>query len=325
MAQDESGWLWIVCNRQITETNPVTNEVTIYRTEEGVNAATVSAPKAWLVVSLPYGIGPYNHGVSNMRFGPDGMLYVSSGSRTDGGEAGTDPHFYRGGEVDQTACIWRLDPKATESKVEVFARGIRNAYGFGWDPAGRLFSVSNGPDANAPEEMDYVRQGRHYGFPFQFSDWPVESGKPYPHTPKPPAGVEFTLPVQNLGPDGGGESSRALSTFNPHSSPGGIIWCGDEFPEPLRGGFLVPRFGNLLGPPAAAQDVGFDVLFVKLTDAGEGIRAETHTVLAPLGRPLDVIKAGAATVWILEYTRPTNFKDQLGWLPGRVLELKPAR
>jgi hypothetical protein len=47
-------------------------------------------------------------------------------------------------------------------------------------------------------------------------------------------------------------------------------------------------------------------------------------VLAPLGRPLDVIPTGDGRLLILEYTRPTNFRDQLAWLPGRVLELEPA-
>ena len=102
-----------------------------------------------------------------------------------------------------------------------------------------------------------------------------------------------------------------------------MIWCGDDFPAPLGGGFLVTRFGNLLGPPAAAKDVGFDVLLVKLREPKQDKAVETQTVLAPLGRPLDVIRSAPGVAWILEYTRPTTFKDQLGWLPGRVLELKP--
>jgi glucose/arabinose dehydrogenase len=210
-----------------------------------------------------------------------------------------------------------------EPRIEVVARGIRNAYGFAWDGAENLFTFSNGPDYNAPEEMDFIQPGHHYGFPYQFADWAVQPAFPYPHTPPAPAGVEFTHPVINLGPAGGG-SAQGMSTFDPHSCPGGVTWCGDDFPPALRGRFLVPRFGNLLGPPAAPEDVGFDLLAVQpeKNRAGQWT-ARVETVLAPLARPLDVLAIGSGRVLILEYTRPTNFKSRLGWLPGRILELAP--
>ena len=42
------------------------------------------------------------------------------------------------------------------------------------------------------------------------------------------------------------------------------------------------------------------------------------------GRPIDVLSNGGGKVLILEYTRPTDYKSRIGWLPGRVLELAPA-
>jgi mono/diheme cytochrome c family protein len=324
MTVDGQGRLWIVSNQKLTASVPHQSEVTIWRSD---GTAERQPPKLqpWFRTTSPYGIGPYNHGVSHMAFGPDGMLYVNSGSRTDGGEEGNDPKRFKEGEVDITACLWRLDPRATQPKIEVLARGIRNAYGFAWDDAGNLFTFSNGPDANAPEEMDFIQPGRHYGFPYQFSDWPVKPGFPYPYTPKPPKGVEFVHPVVNLGPAAGG-SAAGLSTFDAHSSPGGAIWCGSDFPESLRGGFLVTRFGNLLGPPAAPEDVGFDLLSVRPEKRADGTwAARVTTVLAPLARPLDVLSLGEGRVLILEYTRPTDFKSKIGWLPGRILELAPKR
>ena len=44
--------------------------------------------------------------------------------------------------------------------------------------------------------------------------------------------------------------------------------------------------------------------------------------MAPLGRPIDVHVAGKK-IYVLEYTRPTDFKGQMGWLPGRILEVSP--
>lgn len=316
------GQLYIVTDERVTrDVELVQNEVIIWRSSATENGHPTK-PKKWLKVRYPFGVGPYNHGVSCIEFGPDGMLYVNSGSRTDGGEAGLDPKYFKGGETDLTAALWRLNPRDDNPQVEIFARGIRNAWGLAWDGEGRMFSVTNGPDANSPEELDVVEKGKHYGFPYQFSNWPVRPNFPYPHTPPPPEGVAFTMPVLNLGPAGGGTADQPIGTYDAHSSPGGMIWCGDDWPEPLRHSFLVTRFGNLLGAPAAPVDVGFDVLSSKIERRTDGTWiARTTTVLAEMGRPLDVVKVGAAKAYILEYTRPTNFRDKLGWLPGRVVEL----
>ena len=321
MTQDSEGRLWIVTDQRVSMEGEkyFQNSVVVYRTSE-VADGHPAKPIAWLKTHYPFGVGPYNHGVSTIGFGPDGMLYINSGSRTDGGESGNDSHFYPGGEVELTAGIWRLDPKAADPKIEVIAHGIRNAYGFAWDRDGNFFTASNGPDIDAPEELDCIVPGKHYGFPYQFSNWPVKPHFPYPHTPPPPPGLEFTPPVANLGPAGGGTETAPLYTFDPHSSPGGMIWCGDDFPEPLGGGFLITRFGNLLGIPT---DVGFDVLSCKVERKGEGWQCRTTTVLSPLGRPVDALRNGPGRALILEYTRPTNLRGKIGWLPGRIIELAP--
>ena len=71
--------------------------------------------------------------------------------------------------------------------------------------------------------------------------------------------------------------------------------------------------------------MGFDLLSVRVDgEANSRLTAHVKTVLAPLGRPLDVLSLGGGRVLILEYTRPVDFKSKIGWLPGRVLELTPA-
>jgi glucose/arabinose dehydrogenase/mono/diheme cytochrome c family protein len=319
---DTSGRLWITCNQRQDSLPLVTNHVSIFRTPPPAsNRSLPGKPTLWFRTAYPYGIGPYNHGVSHLAIGPDRKLYVSSGSRTDGGEPGNEPNLGRMGETDITACLWRMDPESESPSIEVIARGIRNAWSFAWDDAGRLFSVSNGPDAHSGEEMDVidVNARRHHGFPYQFADWPVER-KAYPHTPPAPPGLSFVLPVVNDGPDGWAAGLPG-ATFDPHSSPAGMIRLGNGAPQLWRRSFLVGRFGNLL-KMEGDRDVGFDVLAVEPTQVGNAWRAKVRTFVRGLGRPIDLMLL-RDRVYILEYTRPTDFRSGRGWLPGRVLELIP--
>ena len=325
---DSEKRLWMTVNQRVEGQPYVTNEVSIYRTTQHDAAGNPTTPELWFKTSYPYGVGPYNHGVSDIRMGPDGMLYVSSGSRTDGGETGNVPNLSREGETDITSCVWRLDPKAEHPKLEVVARGIRNAYSFNWDGDGHLFTVSNGPDADAPEEMDIVtppktgERPEHHGFPYQFTDAPA-STKWYPYTPKAPANLKFVLPVINEGPDGV-LKQQPISTFTPHSSPAGLVWTGGRWPESHRNAFLVGRFGNLIRA-VDDQDAGFDVLCLHLEQRPDGRWvSKTTTFLAPLGRPIDLHLTDNGRLYVLEYTRPTDFKGQAGWLPGRILEVRPV-
>ena len=315
------GRLYIVTNHRITEgVEQVQNEVVVWRTTDALDRLS-APPQPWLTVRYPWGIGPFTHGVGRIGTGPDGMIYINSGSRTDAGEAGKDPKFFQGGETDLTSCLWRVDPRSEKPQIEVIARGIRNAWGFAWDADGNLFTASNGPDVDAPEEMDFIQPGRHYGFPYQFADWPARAGFPYPHTPAAPDGLTMMKAIRNFGPSAGGSEEKPIATFDAHSSPGGMIWCDDTWPAPLRRSFLLTRSGNLLATP---KDVGFDLLSVRLTRDGDSWKAHTQTILAPLGRPLDVVRIGSARALVLEYTRPTNFRERLGWLPGRIIELSGA-
>jgi glucose/arabinose dehydrogenase len=291
----------------------VTNEVTIYR------SASARAPftlEPYLRITYPWGIGPFNHGVSHIAQGPDGFLYVAIGSRTDGNETGTDARYFQGGEAETTACLWRLATDGAR-EPEIYARGLRNPFGFCWNDRGEMFATENGPDADKPEELNVIERGKHYGFPFQFGD---STNKPYAHTPDAPAGMEFSQPVVNGGPDGG-FNGKTISTFDPHSSPAGVIFCDNTFPQNLRGTFLVTRFGNLL---KRDTDVGFDLLQMRVKKTASGYEAETKTWLAPLARPIDVIALNRA-IYVLEYSRPLNHKGDVPMLPGRLLELKEKK
>jgi glucose/arabinose dehydrogenase len=203
--------------------------------------------------------------------------------------------------------------------MEVFARGLRNAFGFCWNDRGEMFATENGPTAQAPEELNLIERGHHYGFPYTFGN--LGTKKVYPTTPDAPPGLTFTRPIPNLGPDGGFAGQPAY-TFDPHSSPAGIVYLGDDFPAGYRGTFVLARFGNMEKLP---RDAGFDVLHVTLTRNAEGkYEAHMRTLLAPLGRPTDVHLGGNGRIFVLEYSRATN--NTMSYvLPGRVLELAVKR
>jgi len=317
---DPQGRLYVVANERDESASPVLNRVTIFRTPPDAATAPSLSPVAWAKVTFPYEIKTFNHGVSHIAMGPDGFLYVNSGSRTDAGEEGEDPRFAKVGETDLTACVWRIDPRQEEPQVEVFARGLRNTYGFCWDKQGRMLATDNGPNREAPEELNLIEKGKHYGFPYAFSNLAT---RPYEHEPRsasPVAAGGSVGPIRNLGPDGGHADRRPVSTFTPHSSPSGIIHLGDDFPPDYQGSFLVARFGNMFRYP---EPSGFDLLRVKLREVDGRIDgAEVHRVLSPLARPIDVHlwRPGAAA--ICEYSRDTSFPASAMELPGRILELR---
>jgi glucose/arabinose dehydrogenase/mono/diheme cytochrome c family protein len=313
LAMDKQNRLYIAANQGNNATVPYQNVVTIYRTSGFTPEGDPTDPKPWFETNYP-GNSAYVHAVENIAFGPDGLLYIGNGARTDANQSGGDPHYYQGGETPITSSFWRVNPADDRPILEVFARGIRNAYGFCWNDKGELFATENGPDADAPEELNFVEKGKHYGFPYTFSNWGKK--KAYPHTPDAPPGLEFTLPIANLGPDGG-YKGEPLYTFDPHSSPGGIVFLGDDFPEGWRGTFLLTRFGNFLGQGS----VGFDLLHATLKKNAAGIyEGRFQTVLAPLGRPIDVHLLSGGRVYVCEYSRATK-KDVSFAMPGRIIEL----
>ena len=319
---DSARRLYVVTNQQLPQKPYHLNRVIIFRSAPLDATGTPTRLKPWFQTSYPWGNNYYNHGVGNIAEGPDGLMYVASGSRTDGGEvnggvAGRSSIYWKGAETEITAAIWRLDPKVESPALEVFARGIRNAWTFAWNDRGELFSASNGPDAEVPEELDFVERGKHYGFPYQFGDAPATPGHPYPHTAAAPPGLTFTPALRNFGPAGGGSPDQPIASFNNHSSPAGMVFCGPDWPESLRGKFILGRFGNFISQP----DVGYDLLTLDLRKNAAGIyEAHTETFLAPLARPIDLLKIGKK-LYILEYTRPIGTQTGRPLTPGRILEL----
>ncbi len=159
-----------------------------------------------------------NHWTKTIRFGPDGMLYLSSGSTCNVCEE-TDP---------QRATITRYEPDG--SGEERFATGLRNAVGFDWAPFDNtMYATDNGRDLLGddypPCELNKVELGNHYGWPHinGFGDLDPDLGDPE----KLPGA---TSPVHG---------------FRAHNAPLGIRFIEiSRFPEAFSGVGLVALHGS---------------------------------------------------------------------------------
>lgn len=134
------------------------------------------------------GSGHYGHRIA---FGPDGMLYISSGERQkfdpaqdmsanlgkvvrltpDGNPAPGNPFADKGGV---TAEIWSL--------------GHRNPLGLAFDGKGRLWDIEMGPKGG--DELNLVLKGKNYGYPI-VSNGDHYDGRDIPNHPTRP---EFEAP-----------------------------------------------------------------------------------------------------------------------------------
>ena len=204
-----------------------------------------------------------HHGWKFIRFGPDGMLYVPVGAPCNVCEK----------EDKRYGSIMRMKPDG--SRLEIFAKGIRNSVGFDWDPLTKeLWFTDNGRDMLGddipPDELNHApRIGMHFGFPYLH-------GKeiPDPDFSGERKSEDFNPPAMELGPH--------------VASLGMRFYTGDMFPKEYQNHIFIAEHGswNRITP------IGYRVTFVRL----EGGKAAKYEVFAEgwlqhgkaWGRPVDV-------------------------------------
>jgi glucose/arabinose dehydrogenase len=165
----------------------------------------------WRQVPKVEGGGHYGHRIA---FGPDGMLWVSSGERQK-----FDPAQDMASNLGK---ILRLNGDGTapqdnpfvdqgEVAAQVWSLGHRNPLGIAFDAQGRLWNHEMGPKGG--DELNLVERGANYGYPV-VSNGDHYDGKDIPdHDTRP----EFNAPK---------------ITWTPVISPAGfIIYSGAPFAE----------------------------------------------------------------------------------------------
>jgi len=99
-----------------------------------------------------------------LKFGPDGKLYVGTGTITDSSHLPQDIDSLSG-------KILRLNNDGTIpddnpfSGSPVYSLGHRNPQGMTWDDNGNMFVAEFGPEKN--DEINLIQAGKNYGWPEQ--------------------------------------------------------------------------------------------------------------------------------------------------------------
>jgi glucose/arabinose dehydrogenase len=176
------------------------------------------------------------HPNRTLGFGPDGMLYISVGS-TCNACAETDP---------ENATMLRMSPEGGPRTI--VARGLRNTIGFGWHPStGVLYGMDNGRDWKGddypPEELNVIREGADYGWPYCAGD-------------RRPDRHEFPDPKGTTREAYCARTEAPVLTYTAHAAPIGLaFYTGTQFPEAYRGDAFVAMRGSWNRRPASGHNV----------------------------------------------------------------------
>jgi glucose/arabinose dehydrogenase len=101
------------------------------------------------------------HQGGRILFGPDGMLYAVDGDRDD--PATSQDLSVDAGKMLRMTPAGRAAPGLPSPNTAVWAYGLRNSFGFSFDPmTGLLWETEDGPECN--DEINIVRASRNYGW-----------------------------------------------------------------------------------------------------------------------------------------------------------------
>jgi glucose/arabinose dehydrogenase len=114
---------------------------------------------------LDLGPASTQHHGGQLQFGPDGLLYVSTGMN-DEPWSSQDPATPNG-------KILRVDPRGTQPVAEVYALGLRNPWRFSFDRRTGAMFIGDVGDSDA-EEIDVIHRGAAPGTNF---GWPMFEGR----------------------------------------------------------------------------------------------------------------------------------------------------
>lgn len=232
-------------------------------TAEDGSASLKDLKVIWRQEPKVAGKGHYGH---RLAFGPDGMMYISSGERQK---------FDPAQDLEQNlGKIVRLSPSGGipadnpmydqgRIKAQIWSYGHRNPLGLAFDGAGQLWSTEMGPKGG--DELNLVKRSANYGYP-KVSNGDHYDGRDIPdHSPE-----DGFVPPKVF--------------WNPVISPSSLmIYTGDLFPSWKNSAFIGALSGQAL-------------VRVKL-DGEDAEKADNWTME---GRIREVEQGPDGAIWLLE-------------------------
>ena len=198
------------------------------------------------ILELPAG-GYNNHWTRNLIANEAGTkIYVSVGSASNVGEHGMEVENRR-------AAILEINPDGTGEKI--FASGIRNPVGMGWNPVtGELWTAVNERDELGdnlvPDYLTSVKEGGFYGWPFSY--YGQVKDPRWMDDPHEELVSKAIIPDVPMG--------------NHTASLGLAFYTADQFPEKYRNGAFVGQRGSW----NRSEFAGYKVAFVPFTNGKPG-------------------------------------------------------
>ena len=247
------------------------------------------------VLELPAG-GYNNHWTRNIIANRDGTkIYIAIGSASNVGEDGMDKEIRR-------ANILEINPDG--SGEIVYAAGLRNPVGMGWEPVqGTLWTVVNERDELGdelvPDYITQVKKGGFYGWPYAYFG-PIEDPRR--------AGENPELVQKTLVPD---------LAIGAHTASLGLAFNTSRvFPEKYHNGMFIAQHGSWNRSAFSGYKVGFvpfkngkpsgemeDFLTGFIADEAKGTVYGRPTGVAVLSDgSLLVTDDTSNTIWHIHYT-----------------------